>query len=152
MEQERNGTFILGDRAYDFVKKLVQVILPALGALYFGLAQIWGLPNAEQVLGTVLCIQTFLGVCLGISTAQYNASGRAFMGQLTVQKEPGGEPVVTGLNIDANAEDISKKSALTIKVKHEVPVSGDAVVIEEDDEDISPPTPPHKARAKKKPQ
>ena len=48
------------------------ILLPALGTLYFALAGIWGFPYAEQVVGTVTALDTFLGVLLGISTSQYN--------------------------------------------------------------------------------
>ena len=48
------------------------IFLPALGTLYFALAGIWGFPYAEQVVGTITAVDTFLGVILGISTAQYN--------------------------------------------------------------------------------
>lgn len=46
-------------------------LLPALGTLYFALAGIWGLPYGEQIVGTITAVDTFLGVVLGISTAQY---------------------------------------------------------------------------------
>ncbi len=32
---------------------------------------LWGLPFAEEIIGTVVAVDTFLGVILGISTAQY---------------------------------------------------------------------------------
>ena len=48
------------------------ILLPAIGALYFTLASIWGLPYAEQIVGTITGIDTFLGVILGISTSKYN--------------------------------------------------------------------------------
>lgn len=60
------------DNTYDILKFIAQILLPALGSLYFGLATIWGLPYAEQVIGTITVIDTFLGALLGISTAKYN--------------------------------------------------------------------------------
>lgn len=48
------------------------VFLPALGTLYFALAGIWNLPCGEQVVGTIAAIDTFMGVILGISSANYN--------------------------------------------------------------------------------
>lgn len=60
------------NRTYDILKWIAQILLPALGTLYFGLAAIWGLPYADKVVGTVTVADTFLGVCLGISTSQYN--------------------------------------------------------------------------------
>jgi uncharacterized membrane protein YuzA (DUF378 family) len=63
---------ILSDKAYDILKWVALVLLPALGALYFGLAGIWGFPYGEQIVGTITVLDTFLGVILGISTVQYN--------------------------------------------------------------------------------
>lgn len=63
---------ILSDKAYDILKWVAVILLPALGTLYFGLAGIWGFPYGEQIVGTITVIDTFLGVILGISTVQYN--------------------------------------------------------------------------------
>ena len=43
-----------------------------LSWLYFALAGTWDLPYGEEVVGTITAVDTFLGVVLGISTAQYN--------------------------------------------------------------------------------
>ena len=63
---------ILTDKTYNILKWVALVLLPALGALYFGLAGIWGFPYGEQIVGTITVLDTFLGVILGISTVQYN--------------------------------------------------------------------------------
>ena len=62
----------MNDKVYDVLKWIAMYLLPALGTLYFALAGIWGLPYGEQIVGTITAIDTFLGVILGISTAQYN--------------------------------------------------------------------------------
>jgi hypothetical protein len=62
----------LSNKQYDILKWIALVLLPAIGTLYFGLAQIWGFPYGEQIVGTITAIDTFLGVILGISTVQYN--------------------------------------------------------------------------------
>lgn len=62
----------MSNRTYDILKWIAQFLLPALGTLYFALSGIWGLPYGEQIVGTITAIDTFLGVILGISTAQYN--------------------------------------------------------------------------------
>ena len=59
------------NKVYDALKWIAMYLLPALGTLYFALAGIWGLPYGEQVVGTITAIDTFLGVLLGISNAQY---------------------------------------------------------------------------------
>ena len=56
---------------YDRLKFIAQIVLPALATLYFGLAQIWNLPYAEQVVGTISIVDAFLGALLGISTYNY---------------------------------------------------------------------------------
>ena len=60
------------NKIYDALKWVAMYLLPALGTLYFALAGIWGWPYGEQVVGTITAIDTFLGVLLGISSAQYN--------------------------------------------------------------------------------
>ena len=62
----------MNDKLYDVLKWIAMILLPALGTLYFALAGIWGFPYAEQIVGTVTALDTFLGVLLGISTSQYN--------------------------------------------------------------------------------
>ena len=60
------------NKTYDVLKWVAMILLPAAGTLYFALAGIWGLPYAEQIVGTITAIDTFLGVILGLSTSQYN--------------------------------------------------------------------------------
>jgi hypothetical protein len=62
---------ILPDKVYDVVKWIAMVCLPALGTLYFALAGIWGFPYGEQIVGTIMAVDTFLGALLGISSIQY---------------------------------------------------------------------------------
>ncbi len=62
----------MSNKMYDTLKWVAQYLLPALGTLYFTLAQVWGLPFGEQIVGTVTAVDTCLGVLLGISSVQYN--------------------------------------------------------------------------------
>ena len=61
------------NKTYDILKYFAQIVLPALGTLYFALSQIWGLPYGEQIVGTITAFDAFLGALLGISSAQYYA-------------------------------------------------------------------------------
>lgn len=63
---------ILSNKVYDILVWIVQIVLPAIGALYFGLAQIWGFPYAEEIVGTISVIVVFLGTILKISSSQYH--------------------------------------------------------------------------------
>jgi len=61
----------MSSKVYDVLKYIAQIALPALGAFYFALSQIWGLPYGEQIVGTIAALDTLLGVLLGISTYNY---------------------------------------------------------------------------------
>ena len=62
----------LSNSCYDILKWLVVIVLPAFGALWAGLSQIWNLPYPSEIPATVTVVCTFLGAILCISTAQYN--------------------------------------------------------------------------------
>lgn len=62
----------MNNKTYDILKYIAQIVLPALGALYFALSQIWGLPYGEEIVGTITAVDCFLGAVLGISTMAYN--------------------------------------------------------------------------------
>jgi hypothetical protein len=63
---------MMTNKTYDILKWIAQYGLPAVGTLYFALAGIWNLPYGEEVVGTITAFDAFLGVLLGISTAQYS--------------------------------------------------------------------------------
>lgn len=62
---------MMSNKVYDVLKYIAQIVLPALATLYFALAQIWGLPYGEQIVGTITAVDAFLGAILRISTIQY---------------------------------------------------------------------------------
>ena len=62
---------MLSNKAYDILKYLVTIVLPAVATLYFALSSIWGFPYCEQIVGTIACIETFIGSLIGISSVQY---------------------------------------------------------------------------------
>lgn len=62
----------LSNKTYDILKWIALILLPALGTLYFALAGIWNFPFAEEIIGTITAIDTFLGALLGIASANYN--------------------------------------------------------------------------------
>ena len=66
----------MSNKVYDILKAIALIWLPALGTLYSMLAGIWGLPYAEQVVGTITAVDAFLGVILGISSKQYYNAGK----------------------------------------------------------------------------
>ena len=64
----------MSNKTYDILKYIAQIVLPALGTLYFALAKIWGLPYGEEIVGTLAAIDTFMGAMLKISSNEYYAA------------------------------------------------------------------------------
>lgn len=67
---------MMSNKTYDILKWVAQLLLPALGALYFALAGLWGFPYGEQIVGTITAVDAFLGAILGLSTVAYNKEAK----------------------------------------------------------------------------
>ena len=61
----------LSNETYNILKKIALYILPAVATLWLTLSKIWGLPYGTEIGGTITAIDTFLGACLGLSSAAY---------------------------------------------------------------------------------
>ena len=66
----------MANRTYDVLKYIAQIVLPAVGTLYFALSAIWGFPYGEEIVGTVTAVDAFLGAILKISTDAYNRENK----------------------------------------------------------------------------
>ena len=62
----------MSNKVYDLLKNITQLILPALGTFYFSLADIWHLPFATEIVGTITALVTLFGVVLKIESVKYN--------------------------------------------------------------------------------
>lgn len=111
---ESNG-HLLNNTAYDVVKYLAMIVFPAIGTLYFAIAGIWHLPDADQVVGTVVAVDTFLGVVLRISSTQYNNSDSRFDGSIDVVDAGDGTGMINLHPATHPAEFVGKKQ-VTFKV------------------------------------
>lgn len=115
MLEKTNDHVMLSDTAYNRGKKLVQVWIPALSSLYFGLGNIWGFPAIEQIVGSLAVLATFLGVCLGLSSSQYNASKAAFVGDLVIGTSDSGRKLFS-LEVNGDPNELELKSSVTFNV------------------------------------
>ena len=61
----------ISSKLYDVLKWIVQIVLPACGALYSALAALWGFPYVEQIVGTISAVTVFLGALMKISSTNY---------------------------------------------------------------------------------
>lgn len=107
-------TPMLSDGAYNFVKKSATIVLPAVSALYIALAQIWGFPHVEEVVGTLTALNTFFGVVIQLSKKSYYASNAPYVGEIQVKNE--GERKVFSLVVDGDPEDLETMSSANFKI------------------------------------
>ena len=94
----------LNDRTYSIMKWLVIIVLPACGALWAGLSQIWTLPYASEIPATITVLCTFLGAVLCISTAEYYRTEADAEGK----HENSTPPIFEGIRPDPDAYEAAK--------------------------------------------
>jgi hypothetical protein len=104
----------LSNRTYNILKWIAQIFLPAVGALYFSLSDIWGLPKATEVVGTITVVDFFLGSLLGLSASAYNKSGEWADGTVKVVQDENVKRFELELNSDPN--ELDKQDRVTFKV------------------------------------
>lgn len=106
----------LSDNTYDKLKHIAQYVLPGLGTLYFALAEIWGFPYGEEVLGTIAAINIFLASVLGISAYQYDQAGNNLSGTLYLN-EMEDASFDSFIKFDKSEEEIAGKSTIELRVQ-----------------------------------
>jgi len=111
---------LLSNNLYDVIKFVVGIVIPAVGTLYFALAQIWGLPAAQQVLGTLIATQAFLGALLGISSKSYEDSGAKYVGAINVQETP--EKLLYSLTLKDDPQGLKDKKEATFQINNKPPI------------------------------
>lgn len=108
---------LLSNSVYDKVVASSLYFLPVLAAAYFGLAQIWGFPKAEEVLGSVAVFETLLGAVVKFSRAQYANTDAKFDGRIHVEPDTDayGDPV-SNVNVSLDPMALAHKKEILVKV------------------------------------
>jgi Putative phage holin Dp-1 len=101
-------------KLYDWLKWIAQVFLPALGTLYFSIDSAWGLGSGTQVVGTIMAVDLFLGVLLGISQINYGKQIEN-AGDLIVDKDGNMSFQIDGDTTDVDALADKKEVRFTVK-------------------------------------
>ena len=61
----------LNDKTYDVLCWIGRIVMPSLAVLYTTLGDIWGLPYTSEIPATIMGLDVFLNVLLGISANTY---------------------------------------------------------------------------------
>ena len=70
----------MSDKTYDILNK-IQRWLPALGAFYLGICEVWGAPMGNEVNKTIVLLAALIAATLEISTVQYHKRMEAENGE-----------------------------------------------------------------------
>jgi hypothetical protein len=115
-ESNKSTSLVLNSSTYDMLKFVAQIGLPGVGALYFALSQIWGLPAGEEVVGTITAVDVFLGLFLSASSRQYNTDKEGpQIGFLDVEEADDGTQMM--LNFPGDPMEIVNHDKVTFKVR-----------------------------------
>lgn len=106
----------VSSQMYDRLKWLAQIDLPALAVFYITVAPLWELPKQEAVSGTIMALDLLLGAFLGLSTRQYNNSGAAFDGSVSLEPDYDNDITNVGVSIDPAALESGQKE-LRLRVR-----------------------------------
>jgi hypothetical protein len=106
---------VFSNKTYDVLKWIAQILLPALGTLYFAVASIWGAPCAEQVVGTLTAIDVFLGAVLGISSNNYEKSDASTDGTLHIDTK-NDDATITQVELNTDICDVLDSDKITLTV------------------------------------
>ena len=102
----------LSNKTYDTLKYIAQIVLPAIGTLYFALASIWGLPYGEQIVGTITAIDAFLGALLKLSSNKYKGDGDIVVDDSDPSKD------IYRIELEDYPEQLAVKDQIVLNVVH----------------------------------
>lgn len=105
---------IKNTKVYDTLKYIAQILLPALGVLYYGLAQTWNFPEPDKVVASVVALDTFLGVLLHLSSTAYDKSEAKYDGTIDLVETD--DKKTYSLNLSSDIDDLDKKDEILFKV------------------------------------
>lgn len=116
---------LLGNKRYDQLKFVAQVLLPALATFYASFGALWEFPKTQEVVGSLIALDLFLGILLGLATRQYETSGAKYSGAAFVKTSlaDDGETPLTQVAVafkpEVDGQQVEQQKEITLKVINE---------------------------------
>jgi Putative phage holin Dp-1 len=104
----------MSSKLYDILKGIALIWLPALATFWWTLGGIWDLPYTEQVIGTIVALDTLLGVVVKSVSKSYKPP---LDGKLIVD-DSNPDKVTATFDIATKPEDMIGKDRVTVAVVH----------------------------------
>jgi Putative phage holin Dp-1 len=113
------NTFALPGSWYDFIKKLVTLVLPATTVLLTSLGTIYGW-DVAQIIQTTGAIALFLGAVVGVSNVPFQKAGGGVVGDLQVVSfadDAGGEVKTTVVSFNEDPGTLTDGQQISLRYK-----------------------------------
>jgi len=104
----------ISNRAYNTLKWVALVGLPAVATCYAFIAGIWGISHTQDVIGSITAVDTCLGTLLGVSSKSYQKSTPSD-GNLVIDKSDS-ERDNYSLELTTPFSEIDKRDQLVLNV------------------------------------
>ena len=104
------------NKAYDILKYIALIVLPAVAVLVLGLGQLWSWDNVAAWVATITLVDTFLGALLQISSKQYGSNYAGFL-EANGLHEDTGLPNLKMI-VTKSPEEILQAGEVRLKVKN----------------------------------
>ncbi len=101
------------NKTYNIMKSVALIWLPAFGTFYFAIGDIWGIPYASQVVGSITALDTFLGAILGLASKMYSPP---VDGQLEVDDSDPDSATIANFTLATSPRDAIRKDKIVFKV------------------------------------
>lgn len=101
---------VFSNKVYDRLKWIAQYFLPGLATFWLALAKIWSFPYGVEIGATISAADIFLGVLLGISSANYGGEGSMIVDSTDPEKD------VFTLEVNGDPLDLAEKKSVMFKV------------------------------------
>lgn len=95
------------------MRNIALIWLPAAATLAITVGAIWGFDYSQQVANTIIAVDTFLGVGLGIT----NVAGHGFDGEFVVRDGQAGPDTKGVFNLKTTLDKLPTRNELRFKVK-----------------------------------
>lgn len=97
----------LSEKRYNLLRAIALIWLPALGTFIFALSDTWGFAGASQIVGSIMALDAFLGVILGLSIN----TGIVLLGSQDPEKH------IDGVKFSIPREDFEGQDEIVLKIK-----------------------------------
>jgi hypothetical protein len=95
------------------IRSIALIWLPAAATAALSVGAIWNYEYAQQIANTIIAVDTFLGVGLGVT----NVAGHGFDGEFVVHDVPDGDGTKGIFNLLTPLDKLPSRNELRFKVK-----------------------------------